>query len=486
MPSIALAQSTIEGRVAVADPASCNVAAYDAGGSVIASGASDATGAYSRQGPNKLPSVVRVEATNCAYTSDGTLAPVTGGTLSAVGSASKRTRVLTMNVTPFTTVAAKRYANGRQGSRGVKIANQDASRGLNGGVDVLTTDPASPLQSGNVAASSRDYGYRLAAMDALSGPDAGALEYWMDRASTSINRGTLSSDMVSEMIRGVNRFDTAGHNPNDAFAALALIPLVPDAGSMDRLYGAHYASSMWTSGGFRGSFDRVYHDQRATLRMTLSAREGGLDSGIGVDTFPKPNVDQVHPDAFICWKVDTKLSGSGKWWAGPKVSVNWTGDAGSDGEAGWFENYIVENASDTPAEKEAELLGDYFQGTFLGETVHDGSVYRHFRVPFLDWTQYYTIRQDYREEGSTSLSPILTKWLADGMSNTNFDGVKVNIETYGQIDGSFALQTYIPANITPAPPAAPSRGATPAKAASACSIANEKARTKVRAFCLPA
>ena len=198
---------------------------------------------------------------------------------------------------------------------------------------------------------------------------------------------------------------------------------------------------LWLSQDFDGSQTRTMEGNRLRVEMEQRAPSGGLDAGVGLYTGgAKPRFGELHPESAACFAFDVDLVGEGRWWAGPKISVNWTDAGDPDGAAGWYETYVIEAAS-IPPEELAEGLLDWGQGVFIGETEHDGGTYRHYRAKHREWTQYWAIRQGYRMSGTTSLGPIFALWEADGLSGElPFDGVKLNLETYGPILGEFAIE----------------------------------------------
>ena len=213
--------------------------------------------------------------------------------------------------------------------------------------------------------------------------------------------------------------------------------------STERMFNGDYSSPMWLSHRFDGEQSRRFEGDTLVLTMRQTAKEGGLDTALATDEGELPAVGEVSDDLTVCFAYDVDLEGEGHWWAGPKISVNWNRDDEVE-TSGWHETYIVEIADDDPAQIEARMK-DYWDVTFIGETEHDGSTYRHFTFPFEEWDQYWAIRQDYRAEGATSIGPILALWQEHGLpSDEPFDGVKVNIETYGPMEGTVRIDADIP------------------------------------------
>ena len=240
--------------------------------------------------------------------------------------------------------------------------------------------------------------------------------------------------------------DVAGADAPATSAALAdeAMPITGDqSGYLTR---GGYGSPLWLSDVFEGTHERRFEGDTLVLTMDQTRiGSGGLDTALARPEDEKPTVAEVSEDLTVCFAYDVALEGEGSWWAGPKISVNWNHEGGdSDGMSGWHETYVIEVASDDPATFEAKMK-EYWDVTFLGETEQDGSVYRHFYFPFEGWDQYRAIRQDYRTQGATSIGPILDIWQQGGLpSEETFDGVKVNIETYGQLKGTVRIDADIP------------------------------------------
>lgn len=206
-----------------------------------------------------------------------------------------------------------------------------------------------------------------------------------------------------------------------------------------------YSSSAWVSDSFTGEHTRQFQDKTLHFSVSQTAPEGGLDVALSrADNVPN-KVSQAKQNLEICSTYITNLTGNGRWWAGPKVSVNWQGDeAAKQNGDDWYENYIVEIASSTPDELHDIYTGDYFKGTELPSTELAGSTYRHYKIRFHSWWQFWSVRQDYRQSGSLELEPILDVWIQHGLpADRTFDGVKANIETYGELSGNGELRMNV-------------------------------------------
>ena len=211
----------------------------------------------------------------------------------------------------------------------------------------------------------------------------------------------------------------------------------------ERIANGLYTSPMWLSHEFDGTQSRRFEGDTLVLTMDQTHPKGGLDTAIATNEDELPDVADVSDDLVVCFAYDVDLTGEGSWWAGPKISVDWNREAEVETD-GWFETYVVETADVAPDVLEARMY-DYFDAQFIGETRQDGGVYRHFVFPFVDWMQFWAIRQDYRTEGGTSIGPILGMWQQHGLpADGTFDGVKVNIETHGDMRGTVRIDGEVP------------------------------------------
>lgn len=207
-----------------------------------------------------------------------------------------------------------------------------------------------------------------------------------------------------------------------------------------RLISGDYGSPAWVNEAFTGTHQRTLTGNTLTFSIEQSQQGGGWDTAVSLAQDTRFLVSDVPSNAAICFDYDLKFSDapSGTWWVGPKISVNWAAmtDAPSIGD--WYENYVVETARQTPQELEASLF-DYFDPVFLGESVINGATYRHIKLRYQDWWQYWSIRQDYRTSGMLDINPILKAWegLPDALP---FDGVKANIETHGPVSGQGTIR----------------------------------------------
>ncbi len=236
---------------------------------------------------------------------------------------------------------------------------------------------------------------------------------------------------------------TTGEN-SDSFIPSSgkTLPVSPVNMTTEHFEFGDYSSSAWISEKFTGEHKRQFQEKTLHFNVEQSHAEGGLDVGLSrADYQPEP-VATAKKDLKVCSTYKINLSGEGRWWAGPKVSVNWQGDeAAKQNGDDWYENYIVEIASSTPDELHAIYTGDYFKGEELPSTTLAGSTYRHYKIRFHSWWQFWSVRQDYRESGTLPIEPILDIWIENGLpTGRTFDGVKANIETYGPIEGRGALR----------------------------------------------
>ena len=227
-----------------------------------------------------------------------------------------------------------------------------------------------------------------------------------------------------------------------AISPSTILPTAPKNSSAIRTGTEHFtfgtlSSSAWVSDSFTGQHARQFHESELHFDVHQSHKEGGLDVGLSERASKAAPVTQAKAELRVCSNYKINLSGAGRWWAGPKLSVNWQGDeAAKQNGDDWYENYIVEIASSTPDELHDIFMGDYFKGEELAPLQLAGSTYRNYKIRFHSWWQFWSIRQDYRASGTLEIEPILDLWIENGLpKNRIFDGVKANIETYGPIKG---------------------------------------------------
>lgn len=207
--------------------------------------------------------------------------------------------------------------------------------------------------------------------------------------------------------------------------------------STEHFVAGDRSSSAWISEKFEGEKIRQFRGGKLFFGVEQLAPEGGLDVGVSLAGEQAKPVSLAKSNLHFCSTYFTDLSGAGRWWAGPKVSVNWQGDesANQNGDD-WYENYIVEAASSTPQDLDDIFTGDYFKAEELPRLTLAGSEYRNYKIRFHDWWQFWSVRQDYRASGTLPLEPIIDLWIDHGLPEIRLlDGVKANIETYGPIKG---------------------------------------------------
>lgn len=239
---------------------------------------------------------------------------------------------------------------------------------------------------------------------------------------------------------------------NSPAFAVAVLALAACATSAPNTGVAHFqhgdlSSSAWVSDSFAGTKGRQFRGEVLHFDVEQTASDGGLDVGLSdVDAQPAP-VATAKRGLHVCSSYSTDLTGPGRWWAGPKISVNWQGveSAKANGDD-WYENYIVEIASTSPQALHDLFTGDYFKAEELPPIEVSGAVYRNYKIRFHDWWQFWSVRQEYRATGILPIEPIVDTWIAHGLPTERlFDGVKANIETYGPIEGrgelTFAAST---------------------------------------------
>lgn len=220
--------------------------------------------------------------------------------------------------------------------------------------------------------------------------------------------------------------------------AIESSPIIP---STETFTFAEYKSPAWISESFTGSHARRISDTILEFSTIQTHAEGGLDVGFEREGFDARLVSELPETTKFCSTYHIDLRGEGRWWAGPKISVNWQGDeAAKQNGDDWYENYIIEIASSTPDELHEIFTGDYFKAEVLPETTVAGATYKHYKIRFHSWWQFWSVRQDYRATGTLPIKPIVDVWVENGLpTHRIMDGIKANIETYGDIRGTGQL-----------------------------------------------
>jgi len=211
----------------------------------------------------------------------------------------------------------------------------------------------------------------------------------------------------------------------------------------------YYDSDSWVTDGFPGTMFRDFNGDsldNPTLLAQVDTASGGWDTGIQVK-YDHHDVDSIHPSFWVRANYNVTASGTGDWWVGPKINVNW-----KEGGTDRYENYIVENSSKTPSEWDTELIAD---GTYLGQTFNNGQIYKHYIKAKSTWWQIWAIRQSYRNGGIVSLARMVRFWRRNSvqkMSNGTAAILRINVETFGQVDFEADINNvYIPENYTSKP-----------------------------------
>jgi|GEM_PF-5632775 len=233
------------------------------------------------------------------------------------------------------------------------------------------------------------------------------------------------SDPPADETSGSPGGDSDGDAPSDTEEP----PRVVSDSLDERLFFGDFTSSIWTADGFDGGVYRSFGGSWLWVDVQQTSK-GGMDTSIGNGYFAD-RASAISREHAVHGKLTLyETSPGGRWWYGPKISVNWDPAGDRHGAAGWYENYIIDNASDTPEQFHESLTGDFFRGELVATTYQDGAEYKHYLVPFQTWHQFWSIRQTYRDEGWTNVGEIVHTWLDHGLPDERLDGIKYNLETH--------------------------------------------------------
>ena len=205
-----------------AGAASCNLSLVDANGSRIASAASDADGAYALSFDSAAISVARLEASNCVYEDEMSGERVFGANLAALIALNGQDAQRVQQITPFTSVVARRAVADGKPLRDVSIndlrtLSSDLSeslfgdtRVLNGVQPAVSTLPASSDAEDDAIA----YGLLLSAVSAMGDLDT-AVDYLSGVEIDSL-------EARERLANAAAAFELSGRNKTGRVATLAL------------------------------------------------------------------------------------------------------------------------------------------------------------------------------------------------------------------------------------------------------------------------
>ena len=217
-PPPVAASATLSGHV-TAGAAACDLRLLDSAGAVLATGASDTTGAYNLvfEGTDatKAGSLLRLDAGNCTYVDETTGSVLTEASLSAFKGVPDRLdgAELVLEVTPVTAAMAEVLESADTLSR-VALAELDAevSRQLFGmdgpSISTLTPVVATLPEAAKAGADARLYGLHLAAISG-AGDLSDTVEALGDVDWTAER---LDESVVEIWLSGAMRFEASGRN----------------------------------------------------------------------------------------------------------------------------------------------------------------------------------------------------------------------------------------------------------------------------------
>ena len=199
-----------------------------------------------------------------------------------------------------------------------------------------------------------------------------------------------------------------------------------------------YRLSAWKSDKFDGSACRIYDEPLSQFKVSVDVRKGGYDAGLGQPT-KSVLLDEISPSLTLTTTFTQSVAtvGNGRWWIGPKTIISKT--AGWESLKGNYECYVIDKASEAP-DKLLDKVGGTNK-TYRGQSVHNGSVYKHYSLDIDDFQQIWSIRQNYRDGGTTDVGAIQTQWRKLGLvPNVYSLGWKYNVEFAGQNKGEFTFR----------------------------------------------
>jgi len=206
-----------------------------------------------------------------------------------------------------------------------------------------------------------------------------------------------------------------------------------------------FNSGSWISEEFKGEHCRELSAEGTRLTTKLQVEDGGFDTAIAHST--KDNrVDDRHPEKTInaYTEMDFVSIADNTWWmVGPKLSGMICQDCSlEDNYSTWYENYVIENASESPNERHERCLDSPSDCQYIGETAQNGSAYKHYLWRHKTWKQFYAVRQEYRTGGEVNVAPILKYWRENGHPNHYLNSMRYNFESGGPIAGTVTIKDF--------------------------------------------
>ena len=210
-----------------------------------------------------------------------------------------------------------------------------------------------------------------------------------------------------------------------------------------RIQAGQFTSGSWISKKFQGEHCRELSATGTTLTTQLQVEEGGFDTGIWHSTTDN-RIDDLHPETTISAQTEIDLFDveDKSWWmVGPKVSAMICQNCSlEDNLSTWYENYIIENASQSPDQRHEKCLNSPEKCQYIGQTAQNGSTYKHYLWKHNTWKQFYAVRQDYRTGGEVNIAPIMKYWRNNGHPNHYLNGIKYNFESGNAVSGTVIIK----------------------------------------------
>jgi hypothetical protein len=175
---------------------------------------------------------------------------------------------------------------------------------------------------------------------------------------------------------------------------------------------------------FGGNLDYLYIDVQANTSGS------GYDAGAGKNVSSGVRCDSQDIGKGCMATISNSMGGSGYWTAGPKCLISNTQNYTSMN--GIYECYIVENSDLNPSTLANNVVYWNSTGAYRGEGTFDGSVYKHYTIKTGQINQIWSIRQNYRNGGWTSVGYIQRDWRNKGLVGNLYNlGWKYNLEAFG-------------------------------------------------------
>ncbi|MEM7625261.1 MAG: hypothetical protein AAF333_06505 [Planctomycetota bacterium] len=205
------------------------------------------------------------------------------------------------------------------------------------------------------------------------------------------------------------------------------------------VYGQYFVTA-WTqnyNGWYCRTWDGNNNDQIwylwINLQQNSTTQSAGFDAGVGRNESGGTRLtrmddsDRINRGMYYKFTNGLIPQNGANYYMGPKTIVSTT--QFYSGLNGQYECYIVDNSNLSPS-----AFANNYNLQYVSQGTYDGATYKHYSRQLGQINQVFSIRQNYRTQGWSSVNWIQRQWVLSGLvpgSAWNL-GWKINIETAGK------------------------------------------------------